>query len=133
MRRKERAKSEIASFRPPAQSCTRIGQTMDPASADGSAFKRRRTSSSSSRPAQQNRSPSAPDQIISTAKAKGKGKLAGFDDEEEEEENLLVKGEVGADREEDPEAPDQGCAICLAPVVNRVRCVQALTNRDALF
>ena len=98
---------------------------MDPASADGSAFKRQRTSSSSSRPAIL-----SSDQLISTAKAKGKGKLAGFDDEEEEEEILLVKGDVGVDREE--EGPH--CAICLSPVVNRVRCLmQALTYRDALF
>lgn len=106
----------------PAPSTAQNVGTMDGATTDGAGFKRRRTSSSSSRPAQPNRPDDSPDRILST-KAKGKGKLAGFDDDEEEDE--IERGERVVDV--NPElrmesGMEDACAICLAPVVNRVRC-----------
>ena len=100
---------------------------MDSVLSDSAAFKRRRTSSSSSRPAQLNRS-NSPDQIISAGKGKGKGRIAGFDEDEEEEREERVEGVRG--EEEKEEALGDHCAICLSPVVNRVRSrVPAHTRR----
>ena len=115
-RRKESGKGEFASFVSPARDAPPLPARMAPAYTDEAPFKRRRTSSLSTRPAQRN--PSHSPDLPSNGNRKGKSKaLAGFDDEEEQVVVLNAEPER-AEEEELP--PDSHCAICLSPILNRV-------------